>query len=229
MKESQIFINEMRKAQGPGAGHYQTYDLLQFPVVPLDDTFAKDKLETIRYRPRDFNGKTVVDLGACMGFFSFLALDWGARVVRGIDNNQSWVNLMSRFKVAHLQKFGKKIKGGIDFVYMDLSHLPMLPKYDVVICHALLHWFVMRDGRSLDDCMAWLASICNEKVVFEGCWDASERFHHHPKEEDRKRLLSMLNPVRFVQVASRYFRHVRFIGRCKYNSNMRVAVELAHG
>lgn len=228
MKESDIFINEMKKAQGPGAEHYNTYDLLQFPVVPLDGTFSKDKFETIRYRPRDFDGKTVIDLGACMGFFSFLALDWGARVVRGIDNNKSWVGLMNRWKVEHLKRFGKKIKGDIDFVEMDLAPLPMLPRYDVVMCHSLLHWLVMKHGRSLDDCMRWLAMIAKEKVVFEGCWDASERFRHHPNPEDRKRLLSMLNPVEFMKAASRNFKHVRFIGRCKYNDNWRVAVELAH-
>lgn len=223
-ERSQTYINEMWNAQPPGAGHYNTYDLLQFPVVPVPKSNSESKLEAIGYKHEDFYGKSVIDLGACMGFFSFLALDHGATLVRGIEHNEKWLVLLNKWRDVHVAEFGDKISGKMVFENMDLSKLPDLGKHDLVMCHALIHWFTMQGVQSIDKCMAWLASICSGRVIFEGCWDPTERFQYHPFS-DREILFSRLNPVIFIQSATRHFKNVRFIGGCSYNPK-RVVIEL---
>ena len=92
-----------------------------------------------------FEGRSVLDVGAFDGFYSFLAEHRGARRVVAVDNEQyvDWVR--ARFGVALEGGAGFRAIAGltgshVDYRTMDALELAELgERFDVVLCFGILH------------------------------------------------------------------------------------------
>lgn len=197
--------------------NYQAFNPFSNPVTPLPASLTRRKADDLRYMPHEFRDKTVADLGCNLGFFSFLALDYGAKSVVGYDHLQDIVDCCNGFREVH-EKEHPQYKGKLSFQCLDLR-LPSIPTYDVLIVHSLIHWFFVSNPEvTMEQVAAWLHTHCNEAVYFEGCVDASEPVMIQNKV-DRARY----NETLFFQVMRRFFPRVDFKRRMQYNPQ-RVAV-----
>jgi tRNA (mo5U34)-methyltransferase len=92
-----------------------------------------------------FAGRSVLDVGAFDGFYSFLAELRGARRVVAIDNEQyvDWVR--ARFGVTLTGGAGFRAIAGllasrVEYRHMDVMDLPGLgERFDVALCFGILH------------------------------------------------------------------------------------------
>lgn len=200
------------------SGGYQIYDPFTYPVEPDPESTCFSKLEDLEWKDDEFKGKTVSDLACSLGFFTFIALSKGAKSVVGYDAYQHIIKFAQEMQKIQEDKF-PETKGKIEFIEQDLSNLPELPKTDIVVCNAIVHWLIIK-GKSLEDCLLWLHKTCNEAVYFEGCIDAKEEvMQKYGVTEDK------LNPKLFDSLCRKIFGKVKYISIPKYNS-MRVVVRL---
>jgi tRNA (mo5U34)-methyltransferase len=92
-----------------------------------------------------FGGKSVLDIGAFDGFYSFLAERRGASRVVAVDNEQyvDWVR--ARFGVelgggVGFRAISKLIDSRVDYRRMDALHVGQLgERFDVALCFGILH------------------------------------------------------------------------------------------
>jgi tRNA (mo5U34)-methyltransferase len=91
------------------------------------------------------NGRSVLDVGAFDGFYSFLAEARGARRVLAVDNEQyvDWVH--ARFGVtleggAGFRAIAELVRSRVQYRRMDALDLDGLEeRFDVVLCFGILH------------------------------------------------------------------------------------------
>ena len=92
-----------------------------------------------------FAGRSVLDIGAFDGFYSFLAEVRGARRIVAVDNEQyiDWVR--ARFGVtlaggAGFRAIAELITSGVEYHRMDALDVRKLgERFDVVLCFGILH------------------------------------------------------------------------------------------
>ena len=147
-----------------------------FHSIPLDDgtvtpglDSSMDKLEQVCL-PKDLSGKTVLDIGAWDGFFSFQAEKAGAERVLATDHfcwsGPGW-GTKDGFNFAH--KALKSKVESLDIDAMDISP-DNVGKFDVVMFLGVLY--------HLQDPMGGLrvaASVCNELLIIETVVDDLHR------------------------------------------------------
>lgn len=136
---------------------------------------SQEKLQFIQL-PEDLTGKTVLDLGAWDGYFSFEAERRGAKRVLAIDTI-AWQNdLLWNPEVKSHQKHTKK--AGFDFAHkffnskveskiMDIEKLEVEP-FDVVLCLGILYH--LKDPYKM---IRDVAKITRERLILETQLDAN--------------------------------------------------------
>jgi tRNA (mo5U34)-methyltransferase len=110
------------------------------PGIARDHGYRRAVLDADR-----FAGRTVLDVGAFDGFYSFLAETLGARRVVALDNEQyvDWVR--ARFGVTLAGGVGFRAIAGligsrVEYRRMDALHVRELgERFDVALCFGILH------------------------------------------------------------------------------------------
>jgi SAM-dependent methyltransferase len=192
------------------AAGYEVFDLTKFPVVPDTHFLASKKLQSLKYDASLFANKTVSDLGCSLGFFAFYALGLGAKQVKAYDFKELYVQ-MGQIAADKYVKLFPVTRNKLEFCLSDLSKLPQIETSQVVICNALIHWFVMK-GIKLGNIISWLSDITSEVVLFEGTVSAKEKV----MVDHRVPLDAMSLEMVLVESEKRFSR-VEKIGTCLYN------------
>ncbi|WP_243359180.1 methyltransferase domain-containing protein [Fundidesulfovibrio terrae] len=105
----------------------------------------------------DFAGKSVVDLGSNLGFYSFLAARRGARRVLGLDIDADAVLGARMLAALHGM-------GGVDFEVCDFLKTPPSIKADMVLAIDFIGRAVVAKGR-LDQVLATVARLARREIV----------------------------------------------------------------
>ena len=199
---------------------YQVYNPLVFPVKFKKGTLLEKKVQSLQYTPKLFSGYTVADLGCSMGFFTFLSLGYGAKSVVGYDNKDFYVKAGNVMASKYAELF-PQTAGRIQFKKVDLSDLPDLgTQFDVLIVNSLIHWFIMFNKATFEECVDWMYKHCKKYVYFEGCVDSSEKVM-----QDHGVPLDLMDADKFISLLKKKFSDVNFIGKTQYNAK-RIVVRL---
>ena len=117
--------------------------------------------------PKSFKGKTVLDLAAWDGYYSFYTAKHGAKSVLAIDNcegeNKDFNGDASTLyrKYAYLRR---RISPKVDFVPMDVLNIDRLSMtFDVILCLGL-YYHVKHPYLLFEKCY----NRCNETIYIEG-------------------------------------------------------------
>lgn len=105
----------------------------------------------------DFHGKSVVDLGSNLGFYSFMAARSGAKSVLGLDSDPDAVR--GGRMLAALYGFP-----GVDFKVCDFLKDPPARKADMALVIDFIGRGVVAKGR-LDDVVASAAAHADREIV----------------------------------------------------------------
>ena len=148
-----------------------------FHSIPLDDGIVTPGLDASMAKleqiclPKDLTGKTVLDIGAWDGFFSFQAEKAGAKRVLATDNfcwsGPGW-GTKDGFNFAH-NVLNSKVES-LDIDAMDVSP-DNVGEFDIVMFLGVLY--------HLQDPMAGLrvaASVCKELLIIETAVDDLHRW-----------------------------------------------------
>lgn len=87
--------------------------------------------------PENLTDKTVIDVGAWDGFFSFEAEKRGAKSVFAVDVHQ---NTYVNSKGTEGFEYAKKALGSkVQFMYYDIEDAPSAINFDLVLCYGVLY------------------------------------------------------------------------------------------
>jgi SAM-dependent methyltransferase len=202
------------------AGGYQVFDARKFPPPPDAASICGKKLGDLKWRDDEFTGKSVVEIGCQLGFFTFTALAYGAREAVGFDLNKRFVAEANRIAANYKTNICNWNANRAKFVTKRFDPGDMLPFVpDVLVAHSIVHWWVIQNpGMHLEEIMRWLKTACGEAVYFEGCVTAEEEIM-----KQNNVAMDRYNERLFLQVCGRLFSKVDYIGRCSYNPRRIVA------
>jgi len=113
---------------------FHTIDLGQGVVTPGRQAPARNTLPRLGL-PEDLSGKTVLDIGAWDGFFSFEAERRGAKRVLATDSH-AWWGSKAPFELAR-RALGSRVED-MDVDVMDLSP-ERVGRFDLVLCLGVLY------------------------------------------------------------------------------------------
>ncbi len=107
-------------------------------VVTKGVDFSKEKLQAIQM-PKDLKGKSVIDVGAWDGFFSFEAEKRGATVlaidsVMWQEEHETFTTKKRGFDLAH-----KILKSKVRAIECEVMDLDVGNKFDLVLCLGILY------------------------------------------------------------------------------------------
>jgi SAM-dependent methyltransferase len=204
------------------AGGYQVFDTNTFPPRVDTDSLAFKKLSDLKWQSAEFQGKTVVDLGCLLGFFTFHALHLGASQCVGIDATPQCTLEANKIAVNYRINVCRWPQDRIRFVnQMIVPNQPLGFYPDIIVANSILHWWIIQNPQiSVHEILKWLHTSCAYGVYFEGCVSAREdimQAHRTPE--------SRLSEEMFLNCANELFQQVKFIGRCSYNDK-RIVVRL---
>ena len=93
--------------------------------------------------PEDLRGKTVLDIGAWDGFYSFLCEQRGAKRVLAVDNYHHWIgeyNSNSGLSNHGFLIAKESLNSKVEFRKLDANNIDTLDEqFDIVICFGLLY------------------------------------------------------------------------------------------
>jgi SAM-dependent methyltransferase len=142
---------------------YQEYQLSRsgLKVLEIDIPTRTKQLVFDPFFQRDImSGKTVLDLGANGGFFSFWAAQQGAAKVDAVDIDEEYVKLIDgAAKHLSFDNVHAHHKGVIDWT----------ANADIVFAFAVIHWmYACAPGfETMDNVVRKLADLTNELLVLE--------------------------------------------------------------
>lgn len=213
-----IGISEMRALT---SGGYQSFSVDAFPPQPEERSIAYKKLLDLKWTREEFTGRSVLEIGSQLGFFSFHAIALGAVDSVGLDINPRFVQEANRIayhykKLCHWSRDMVRFVSGPVFPGNELSTKP-----DIIVLNSVLHWWIIqRPELSVYDMLAWLHRSCLYGVYFEGCVSAEE-----PIMAQHSVDLNRYNEKLFLSECARLFSTVTVVGRCTYNEK-RIVVRL---
>lgn len=112
----------------------------------------KRKLEYIKI-PEDLTGKTVLDIGAWDGYYSFLCEKRGATVTA----------LEKEFRYGTLVDLKERLNSNIEVLYMDAYDLPVLNRrWDIILCMGVIYH--VQDPFKMINIVY---DHCNERAIIE--------------------------------------------------------------
>lgn len=202
------------------AGGYQVFDATKFPPVPNPKSICGQKLNDLRWTESDFQGRSALEIGCQLGFFTFTALAKGATEVVGFDLNPRFATEANKIAFNY-----KKNVCGWDEDRAKFATRRFAPgediglKPDILITNSIVHWWVIQNpDKSIEEIMDWLRLSANYAVYFEGCVTAEE-----PIMQQNGVSVERFNESLFLDVCKGLFSDVEFIGRCSYDKRRIVA------
>jgi hypothetical protein len=209
-KDKLLSQAEMKKIT---AGGYQVFDTGYFPPVAAPGSICQKKLGDLKWRPEDFAGRTVLELGSQLGFFGFTALSFGARRVVGLDLNPRFVAEANKIAIHYKALCGwetDRIRFRTHAIEVGESY-PESP--DVIVANSIVHWFFIHGRKvTLREVFGWLRDNVNFALYFEGCVTADETIMRQHKVD-----IGIYNERLFLDELAAVFSKVDFVGRCSYN------------
>jgi len=206
-------LKKIKKEMSEASGGYQVYNPFTLPVKAEEGTLVFKKIKDYDLLPGEFKGKSVSDIGCCLGFFSFYSLYLGAEKVIGYDKDPTYLSYCNTYS----ENYGKiypEFKNKIQFKDLDITSLPSLEKTDIVMVNSILHWIFIIDRQAeIKNVLKWLFDSCNESVYFEGCIDASDpsmvKYNVDP---------AIYNSDLFISEAKKIFKRVDVVKKMSYSS-----------
>jgi hypothetical protein len=147
---------------------YQNFKLgPRGPEPSYDDVKMLRKSELLDpfFNRNIMQGRSLLDLGANAGFFSFWALSRGAASALAVDMDQEYLALMDKSRQA-MQIEGLEIRGG--------NIADLTAPSDIVTAFALVHWLYSCSSKfgSIEAVISFLAGLTNDLLLIE--WIAPE-------------------------------------------------------
>jgi len=207
--------NQIKSIMAAETNGYQVYNPFVDPIAlePGGTTESKEKL--YQFSRKDFEGKSVSDLGCNLGAFSFLALNYGASRVIAYEHESKFKNFLDLL-FHNYQGIFPQYYGKLETVQLNLNTLPKIPKTDIVMANSIIHWlFVFNDKITMAEVATWLAEF--DAVYFEGCVTADE-----PIMKEYKVDINRFSENIFMREMLKHFTAV-VMGRPSYNPNRLVA------
>lgn len=119
---------------------YHTYPKLK---IKGESKFEGQNILSKNLIPKDLKGKTVLDLGAWDGYYSFVAAERGADVVVAIDNLEAEKRVLDGDERSIYKKYNyinKKKKTNVHFIPLDVMNIDKIKmNFDVIICFGLFY------------------------------------------------------------------------------------------
>ena len=156
---------------------YQEYQLSRHSIRALDvdqSLLAKQKLLAPYFTPRFLAERSMLDIGANGGFYSFWALQKGAERVIALDIDPDYLKMIEQGR----DRLGFQ---GLDITRDNIHDWQQ--SVDIVLALALVHWIYSCTSiyGSLDAVVGKLASLANYMAIIE--WvepgDQAVEFFHH--------------------------------------------------
>ncbi|MEP5767714.1 methyltransferase domain-containing protein, partial [Nisaea sp.] len=185
---------------------YEIYD----PVTlepQNESTFIR--LMELGWNEAEFNGRTVLDIGANTGILSLRAHQLGATSILSIDVQVPLIEFFRDVVQRHNLPVRVERKG---FFELD----PAQHAADVVFFMEVLHWIVDQGG-SVIDAISHLAQLTHETLYLETPWDIKE------PSIARKGVVTetQYNIELIIRELSRYFAEVRILRFMTYFGKMK--------
>jgi hypothetical protein len=201
---------EMKKIT---AGGYQVFDTAYFPPVASPGSICQKKLGDLKWRPEDFAGRTVLELGSQLGFFGFTALALGAKRVVGLDLNPRFVAEANKIALHYKTMCGWE-SDRARFRTHSIRVGERFPEEpDVIVANSIVHWFFIHGRKvTLREVFAWLRDNVSHALYFEGCVTADETIMKQHKVD-----IATYNEKLFLEELAAVFARVDLVGRCSYN------------
>jgi len=181
---------------------YQNFELTSNEVKPLDK-YLTNKFAQIRKLARYLKNRSVLDLGANAGFFSFFACLSQASKVTAVDIDRKYLSV--------IRQISKKFDFDIKILKSNIDSLN--EPHDVVFCLDLVHWiFSCTEGfGSLDRIIEKLGQLTNYMLIID--WvspdDEAIKFFKH-LDFNKQLIREEYNIDNFEKALSRHFiRHAK--------------------
>ena len=174
---------------------YEKYDA--DTLIPSNNaTFIR--LMELGWTSKEFEGKSVLDIGCNTGALSIYALSLGASKVKAIDVQDPLLDFFSQVVNTHKLAILVEKKG-----FNQLS--TNSDSADIVLLMEVLHWLIDQ-GATVRDSIKKLASLANEAIYIETPWDINE-----PSIAAKGKLTSQeYNMDLIISELTKYFAVVKF-------------------
>lgn len=148
--------------------HFHTFDFPEYSVSGIDNT--PSKLKVIQM-PETLHGKSVLDIGAWDGYFSFVAEKRGAKKVLAIDSSKwNWNSEGIIVAGKRVEQNGKQVfdevrkilNSKIEDKDMEIIDIDKLEQFDLVLCLGILYH--MKDPWTI---IEKLGKITKEQLIIE--------------------------------------------------------------
>jgi serine/threonine protein kinase len=201
-------------------GGYQQFVLTRnMTCASFNDLSLQKKQDVLKsyFQPRYLAGRTVLDIGANAGFFSYWALQKGADQATAIDIDTDYLKAMEQVK-ARL--------GFDNLEIINANFIDWTRSADVVLALALIHWTYSCTALSgsLDKAIERLSGLTNYMLILE--WidpeDAAINFFHH-LDWNRDFIQGPYNLEEFEGALSRHFATYEMIGEVSRTRKLYVA------
>jgi len=155
-----------------GLQAYEWGHPIPFGVDRIAD--GKTPLSSVRkqaeFIPEDLSGKSVLDIGAREGYFSFVAERRGADLVVGTDIQPKNAR---KFRFAR-----QELAPDVEYVISDIMQSVFTDEFDVVICYGLLY-HLAEQNKLLDRLAEMTAeTLCLETAVIPSPFNREWVYHH---------------------------------------------------
>jgi len=154
--------------------YWHTFDFPEFQTAGKDPSPLKKQF--IKF-PKDLTGKTVLDIGAWDGYFSFCAEKAGAKSVLAVDSiKHSWNPEEIEIAGEKIKQNGKEgfldakvaLNSKVQDKELEIDELDALGKFDIVLCLGILYH--MKDPWKT---IEMLGRITKEKCIIETWTDGN--------------------------------------------------------
>lgn len=189
---------------------YQIYDLVNGTPENIGQRMQR-KLHALEgIFPEDLSGKSVLDVGCDMGFWSFLCSSRGASKVLGLDRGRD----VKGYGYVDLPEFNKSRSNGTVCSFEKIN-LGMMwheyGKFDLVLLMSLYHHIFNQCGKH-DPIWYWLSNHVREKLIWENPTDSTDSVVRMNVENH---LIPAYNKKAILESASRYFDY-EYIGPAEH-------------
>src|SRR6185312_9582996 len=206
-----LTISEMKAIT---AGGYQAFDANSFPPTAAPESTAFKKQGDLRWEKHEFEGRSVLEIGCQLGFFTFQAAALGARQCLGLDISKRFVDEANKISVNYKLSVCGWHNDMVRFALAEIIPGRPLPfKPDIIVANSIVHWWMIQNKHlTIHSILEWLHDSCRYGLYFEGCVSADEEIMRRNNVP-----LSRYNEEAFLEACHAIFGTVVLIGRCSYD------------
>jgi SAM-dependent methyltransferase len=204
---------------------YQEFVVRKHSLSVLDEDQSLRRKRELLYgylKPRFLSQRSLLDLGANSGFFSFWAIQQGSSKVTALDTDEKYLEILETAK-SHL------LFSNLDIVNVNVSDWK--EPADNVLALALIHWVYSCTSLfgSLDSVIRRFAEISKYMLIVE--WidpsDPAIQFFHH-LDWNKNSTDSPYSFEAFEQALQKYFVRYQKIGDVSSTRSLYVAFHSEH-